>query len=75
MQEEHLCELGLQWLSRRHVIIFISNLGQIQSPPIKVQKVFTYAIQQLCKTNQTKGKNQNGSHKAWNSKVLHPSIN
>jgi hypothetical protein len=56
MQEEHLCELGLQWLSRRHVIIFISILSKIQSPPIKVQKVFTYTTQQLCKKNQIKGK-------------------
>jgi len=56
MQEEHLCEFGLQWLSRRHVIIFISNLGKIQSPPIKIQKVFAYATKQLCKNNQTKGK-------------------
>ncbi len=54
MQEEHLCEFGLQWLSRRHVIIFISNLGKIQSPPIKVQKVFAYATEQLCKNKSNK---------------------
>lgn len=56
MQERHLCELGSQWLLGKHVIIFISILGKIQSPPIKVQNVFTYATQQLCKNKINKRK-------------------
>jgi hypothetical protein len=52
--KKNIYELGLQWLSRRHVIIFISILGKIQSPPIKVQKVFTYATQQLRKKKSNK---------------------
>jgi hypothetical protein len=76
MQKEHLYEFGLQWLSRRHVMIFISILGKFKAHPLRYKRCLPTLLNNCVKTNQTKGKkNQNGSHKAWSSKVLHPSNN